>query len=181
MKRLITLILVSLAIPPIYAGGAVDTPFLNSGPYVGLHGGVALPSESDLNAGPVVGAQVGYRMGNVRIEGALSYYSNSLEANSDAKLRMTTLMANGYYDFNFNAPLVPFVGVGVGWVHAWRTNNGVLLNRGTDNNEFAYQGIAGVSFRVSPRVTLGVDYRYLGWTDGNGSQNLIEMSVNYQF
>ncbi len=36
MKRLITLILVSLAIPPIYAGGAVDTPFLNSGPYVGL-------------------------------------------------------------------------------------------------------------------------------------------------
>lgn len=55
MKRLITLILVSLAIPPIYAGGAVDTPFLNSGPYVGLHGGVALPSGSDLNAGPVVG------------------------------------------------------------------------------------------------------------------------------
>ncbi len=63
----------------------------------------------------------------------------------------------------------------------WRTNNGVLLNRGPDNNEFAYQGIAGVSCRVSPRVTLDVDYRYLGLTDGNGSQNLIEMSVNYQF
>ena len=163
---------------------AQDSSALLAAPYVGLHGGIVFPSgmmgSGKLNAGPIIGAQAGYHMGNVRVEGALSYYSNSLKGNHSAQLHMTTFMANACYDCNLNLHFVLFVGVGIGWVHAWKTNVAVILN-GPESNEFAYQGIVGVNFPLSSRFIMGVDYRRLGWTDDNGNQNLIESNLNYLF
>ena len=171
-------------VPLLVNADGQDSSALLAAPYVSLYGGVVFPSgmgSSKLNAGPVVSAQAGYRMGNVRVEGALSYYSNSLKGNHSAKLRMRTLMANGYYDFNLNVPFVPFVGVGIGWVHVWKTHAAAVILNGPESNEFACQGIAGVNFPLSSQLIVGVDYRRLGWTDANGNQNLIEGSLNYLF
>ena len=156
---------------------------IDVGPYVGVHGGIAVPSGTDsgqLNTGPVVGAEGGYRIGNIRVEGALDFYSNSLDANSKEALRMTTVMGNVYYDFKFGAVVVPFVGAGVGWLHSWLTDESYRITRPEDN-EFAYQVMAGMNFTVTQRTDIGVDYRHLGWTDGNGSENIFEASVNYSF
>lgn len=183
MKRLIILGLRGLMIAPLLMNAnAQDLSALLAAPYGGLHGGVAFLSgmmgNGKLNAGPVMGVQAGYYMGNVRVEGALSYYSNGLKGNHSAQLRMTTLMANAYYNFNLNLLFSPFIGIGIGWVHTWKTNVAVLFN-GPESNEFAYQGMTGVNFPLSSQLIAGVDYRRLGWTDGNGNQNLIEINLNY--
>lgn len=185
MKRLIILGLLGLiAVPLLMNANAQDTSAaLLAAPYIGLHGGVVFPTGMDsgkLNAGPVMGTQAGYYMGSVRLEGALSYYNNNLKGNHSAQLRMTTLMANAYYDLDLNFPFVPFVGVGIGWVHTWKTHVDIILN-GPESNEFSYQGIIGVNFPLISQLVMGVDYRRLGWTDDNGNQNLIESNLNYLF
>lgn len=183
MKRLIIPGLSSLIALLLINANAQDTSELLTAPYVGLHGGITFPTGmggGKLNADPIVGAQAGYRMGNVRIEGALSYYNNSFKGSHSAQLRMATLMANFYYDFNLDFPFVLFIGVGVGWVHTWKTHVDVILNS-PESNEFSYQGIAGVNFPISNRLIIGVGCRLLGWTDDNGNQNLIESNLNYLF
>ncbi len=182
IKRLITASLVSLAtLGTAFADEPANsqTP-LNVGPYVGVHGGIAILSSDGWNVGPDVGGQVGYKIGNVRVEGAFSYYSNSTDFLGDnIVLHMTTLMANGYYDFNFGSRVIPFVGAGIGWLHAWLSDSVGLVV--PDDNEFAYQGIAGLNFQINDRLTFGLSYHYLGWSDGGGHQNLVEASLNYAF
>ena len=183
MKRLIILGLTGLMIVPLLINANMrNSSVLLAAPYLGLHGGISFPSgmmgSGKLNTGSDMGAQIGYCMGNVRVEGALSYYSNSLKGNHSAKLCMTTLMANAYYDFNLDLPFDLFVGAGIGWVHTWKTNVAILFN-GPESNEFTYQGISGVNFPLSSRFIVDIDYRRLGWTDGNGNENLIESNLNY--
>ena len=154
---------------------------LTTGPYAGLHGGVAIPGGGDgfgsrFNTGPSVGAQIGYRLGNIRAEVAFSYLYNGLE-DTHLSLNTITAMGNAYYDFHFGSFIVPFVGVGIGWGHFWAS--GSSLAGTPEDNEFTYQAIAGLNFQVTAKTTVGVRYRYLGWTDGSGNQNIIEAVFNY--
>lgn len=64
-----------------------------------------------------------------------------------------TYMANFLVDLDFNMPVTPYVGVGIGYAHSW--------SKGWKGDRFAYQGIAGVSYAVCEGVDLCVDYRYM--------------------
>src|SRR3989338_8380066 len=124
MKQFLMVGIIGLTISGVGVA-MTDDSGVNYGPYLGITSGLAIPSGSGsqyLNVGPDVGGQIGYQAGNLQLEGAFNYLSNSFSLDDDVVLRMTTLMANAYYDFNFGSIFVPYVGAGLGWLHAWATS-----------------------------------------------------------
>lgn len=184
MKRLIIVGLISLASTVAVAGDEEPSVTnFNYGPYVGIHGGVAIPGGNNggnFKTGPDVGSQAGFQIGSLRLEGAFTYLSNTLSFNDGIALRMTTLMGNGYYDFQVRPFFAPYVGFGIGWLHAWGVNVPFTINPPEDN-EFAYQVMGGVRFHATHHFIIDLGYHRLGWTDGNGAQNLVELGLNYAF
>lgn len=128
-------------------------------------------------------ASVGYGFGNgIRVEIEGDYRYNHLHRLSGplktayktgGDRHQAGMMVNVLYDFHIDrSPFVPYLGAGVGY--QWATNsslygynaNDVLKIRGTDGN-FAYQGIAGLSYPVKtiPGLALTGEYRFLGTED----------------
>jgi opacity protein-like surface antigen len=68
-----------------------------------------------------------------------------------------SIMANGYYVFSPGWSLDTYVGGGLG-----KTNLGspLLLNEAQPRGTLAYQGMAGVSYALTPSMSLGLEYRY---------------------
>jgi len=79
-----------------------------------------------------------------------------------------SLMTNVLYDFNTGTRLTPYLGagIGVGFFTARLAGMGGTVYDGTDAT-FAYQGIAGASYALTPNLSLTADYRYFGTTDGS--------------
>jgi OOP family OmpA-OmpF porin len=89
--------------------------------------------------------------------------SNSLFAGGD--LHSFAMMFNGYYRFHNRTPFTPYIGAGVGDAVVSLNNARPTLGLdrgpfgGTDA-DFAYQGIAGVSYAVAPHLSISAEYRY---------------------
>ena len=87
----------------------------------------------------------------------------------EGDITSTTLMANLIYDFGAaDAPLRPFVGLGVGVNRVntdalgnLRANRTATLVADDSSAEFAAQAIAGLAWAMSERTTLDLTYRYL--------------------
>jgi OmpA-OmpF porin, OOP family len=116
----------------------------------------------------------GYNFGYFRAEGEIGYRRNAVNnvniigfnfpTSGDANT--LSLMANGIYDFFPNSQWTPYLGAGVGIARVNANNfnsGGVLIN--SINTQFAYQGIAGVSYSIAPQLSLAVDYRYFSTLD----------------
>jgi hypothetical protein len=72
-----------------------------------------------------------------------------------------TVMANGYYAYVTDWDLGTYVGGGFG-----------QLNLGLDeyskaglSRDYAYQGMAGLTYSFTPAIALGLEYRYAGTVD----------------
>ncbi|WP_342238411.1 OmpA family protein [Inquilinus sp. OTU3971] len=83
--------------------------------------------------------------------------------------RTIGLMANVYYDFEFGSSFVPYIGGGVGvGFNNWKVK---VPDAGIDEEYnsplFAYQGIAGVSYYITPTLAANLEYRYFGETDAD--------------
>lgn len=124
-----------------------------------------------IDTGWAVLATVGMAWDNWRFEGEAGYRSANIEkiafitgsATTDIDdLRQFTLMANMLYDIPVGDKFSVSVGAGVGvdrisfkWpafgAHGWRD----------DDWEFAWQGIVGLNYALTPSLDLFVDYRYL--------------------
>jgi outer membrane protein OmpA-like peptidoglycan-associated protein len=76
-------------------------------------------------------------------------------------------MANVYYDFEFGSPFVPYIGGGLGvGFNNWKVKiPDADINFDYDSPLFAYQGIAGVSYYITPNLAANVEYRYFGESD----------------
>ena len=71
-----------------------------------------------------------------------------------SKIGVTTLMANALLDSDFgNSRFGGYIGGGAG--RAWASYSG------DKDNAWAFQGIAGLRYAVSPNVDVGMKYRYL--------------------
>lgn len=104
--------------------------------------------------------KVGYDFGGPKAEFELGYRGNDVSA--------WTSMVNGVYEFMPASKWHPFVGVGIGW--AWLDADKLATNTtnvtvNDDDNQFAYQGFAGVAYDVSSNVALNAQYRYLATLD----------------
>jgi outer membrane protein OmpA-like peptidoglycan-associated protein len=163
------------------------------GPYIGFAGGGSFLNDISPNGGGAdVKSQysngyaglgtIGWNFGDgLRGEIEGGYRRNDVDGVRDAgpgartgALGITTVMVNGLYDFDltrYGVPtdgLVPHLGIGAGWAdprfdHAGPYNGELLSGH---DNLFAYQGIAGVDYRIAPQIKLSLDYHYLGTTSG---------------
>lgn len=175
--------------------------------YFGIRGGVGFAEKSELDGrgsdllghsdhktGWGVGLAVGYNFGDVRLEGELSRFQNSVDdygftnaggypfgvGTVDAdrgSTRATNLMANLYYDINLGMALKPYIGFGLGGSRLNFNNytSGATAFLDDSKTVFAYQGIAGLRYELSDRLDMTLDYRYFntenpGLVDSLGRQ-----------
>ena len=129
---------------------------------------------------------LGYKLDNgFRFEGEVGYRRNRLHAKDRDDVfysgydkrnhgsRYTwSYMANFLYDFEevscYIPNVVPYVGFGLGYAHSHTDIKGhgeyskeySKERNKKSGNGFAYQGIAGVGYRLTDTTTLGVEYRY---------------------
>lgn len=162
---------------------AKETSFGNW--YVGLHAagvvvtdikfaGSGLDMDVAFDTGFALGGSVGYAYDfGLRIETELTYRVTQAESfdmggfpfTGSGNIDTLSAMLNGWFDINFLSAVlgdwVPYFGVGAGVSHAW-TNVGWKGFPIVEANDmaFAWQGGAGIAYKVSESVFFAVDYRF---------------------
>lgn len=128
--------------------------------------------EADRDLGWLAGIALGYAYGNgLRGEFGYDYRQNNVDTvggvSGGGKMRASSLMVSGFYDFFRDSSVQPYVGGGLGgaFVDADNVNpvGGSIVN--DDDISFAYQAMAGVAVNVSPRVKVTLGYRYFAVPD----------------
>jgi len=153
------------------------------GPYVSGALGVTQPRDWDLTGAGVNTTQesdpgfagaiaLGTTFSeNWRGEAELSYSNSNVDSFSDTngsgETSMFGLMFNGLYDFKTNSRWTPYVGAGIG--AAVIDSNDLSPVGGSritkSDHVFAYQGIAGVTYKIDDQLGLFSEYRYVGAMD----------------
>jgi len=126
--------------------------------------------------GFLVSGFAGYNFGALRAEGEIGYRHHDVKSLSSGGVGLTSpsgdasalsFMANGIYSFFPQSRFTPYLGAGIGVARL--SLNSVAGSGATivdsDDTRFAYQGIAGVSYALTPSVSLGLDYRYFATLD----------------
>jgi opacity protein-like surface antigen len=112
------------------------------------------------DGGWLLGLAIGNSFNNFRLEGEIEYRSNDFSAkgvSGDETLTTISLMANGYYDFNIDSGITPYVGAGIGMArHDAEVD---------DDTVFAYQATIGLAMPVSDTMDLDFAYRYFATAD----------------
>jgi outer membrane protein OmpA-like peptidoglycan-associated protein len=184
----------------------LSLPAVAQGLYIGLRGGATwlegandrpvsgqpptvLDVKSSYNTGYNIGGFVGWDLKPIRIEGELVYRDNDVDKvtpqgfptlNGHGDVSSLAGMANGYYDFQVDWPVTPYVGLGIGAarVHPHNVGAAALPVTVHDNDiEFAYQGIVGVSYSISPQFSLSADYRYFSTLDPSYRNSLGQLKT----
>lgn len=178
MIRVLTAASVAAAVLCISSVSVAQT----KGPYISGALGLSQPLDSDLT-----GAGINTSLQSDRgyaISGALgNTYDNNLRAETEFSFSQSdvdkigsstasgdtsrvNLMINGYYDFYNNSAFTPYVGVGAGFSSVSYDNVGLVGGSQIDDQDaaLAYQGIAGVNYKINDDVSLFTDYRYLATT-----------------
>jgi OmpA-OmpF porin, OOP family len=138
------------------------------------------------DASELLGAGIGFGYGydnGLRFEGAVGYRGGDLDVsdtiggtapgtsvNPDGTVAVMDVMINGIYDFNKDGTIRPYIGAGVGGtrIRAKASNRTVgaapnlsATNGFTDTAAgLAWQGLAGIGFKLSDRLTLDLGYKY---------------------
>jgi len=138
--------------------------------------------KAKMDPGFAVSLSAGYEglfIPEFRVEGEINYHSNQIKSVSGpffggslgatGSFDAIGLMVNGYYDFLTGSPWTPYLGGGVGAGHVAVSDAGIpAAGTGTFSDsdwKFAYQGIAGVRYGVTPTLSLSLDYRYFSTLD----------------
>jgi opacity protein-like surface antigen len=149
-------------------------------------------SSVDYDAGWMGEVALGRAWGhNMRTEIEGSYRRNDINsvdgASGTGDFHSWGAMLNEYYDFHNSTPWMPYIGAGVGAAFEDAHHVSSAAAPGTaisgSDTEFAYQGIAGVDYWVTPRSAFGIRYDYLGTTQsrfGTGNSGAGDAKGEYQ-
>ncbi len=125
---------------------------------------------------------LGYAYGNgLRAELELARRANELSDLAGADVDATSLMLNGFYDFNRDGGWQPYVGLGVGYAQ--------VEAGAADDSAWAWQALAGLGMALSDRLTLDVGYRYFQTrdlefgpiSDADYTHQAVTLGLRYQF
>ncbi|HUN40644.1 MAG TPA: OmpA family protein [Acetobacteraceae bacterium] len=179
-----------LALPIVASAQPVTGLYVSGGAGVNLmqneniqsfnvRGATFFPSGSlGSRVGPAFVGAVGWGFGNgLRVELEMDYRANQFDSvNNGAAAHVGGWeqkygpMVNVAYDFNGLGPIVPYIGVGVGYqvaleqnVHAYNAAGSTSLYSRSDGS-FAYQAIVGVAYPIvaAPGLALTAEYRFMG-------------------
>lgn len=139
------------------------------------------------DVGYVLGAALGYNL-TPHWQTTVSYDYIVNTGHAKAKDMLTLVLVNGYYNFRGLLPnisqLVPFVGVGLGYVDLSETDG----TYGTINSAgFAYRVALGADYYVTPEFALGAAYKFTGTSINYGKinsdflNNSIVAHISYYF
>jgi opacity protein-like surface antigen len=193
MKRTLLSLLVALAAATLLASvaAAAGAPYYPMHPYFSVHiggtslqdadvdfddPGIVFDDEIEFDNGFNVGAAFGYDYGLARLEVELAYRENDVDRvnsegfafRADGDFSATSVMLNGYWDFETGSPVVPYIGGGIGFANVSANNikvfdvDGVESFVDDDDSVFAYQLAAGIAFDLNPALTLDLGYRFFG-------------------
>ncbi len=163
------------------AGGTI----LKDSDFTETFTGGSAAGDVDFHTGFGITEAVGYSWGAFRLEGEVSYRENdlgdftvtSLSGPGGTLVGSTGLlsfsgdisalgfMANGWYDFDTGSRWVPFVGGGIGIAIVNLNVESVLgvpVTYDESDTVFAYQGGAGLGYRVNSSSTISLSYRLFG-------------------
>jgi OOP family OmpA-OmpF porin len=192
MKRHFTAGVALLWLSLLFGNSALAGSF-----YLGVHGGLTILEDADIavdnpgaptldltlktDRGWLAGVAGGYEWSSgVALEGELSYRENELDKVKGMGAHIDlggdenswAVTANAYYHLHTGTPFAPYIGAGIGvaqlTIHA--EPEGAADFKDSDT-QFAYQGIAGVSYALAKQLSLGLEYRYFATTDPNYSDN----------
>jgi outer membrane protein OmpA-like peptidoglycan-associated protein len=151
-----------------------------TGPYIRGEGGLSVPGDMSARSsalaggsatvnrdlGWIAGAAVGYQFGAFRAELNGDYSRNGVKSVTSGGHTISgigghtqniSLMVNGLYDINVGMPIVPYIGAGAGATD--------LGTGSVDRWGFAIQPIVGVSYSITPQISISGEYRYLYGVD----------------
>jgi opacity protein-like surface antigen len=148
---------------------------ITQGPNLGLDA----TSLERFSGGYNVGGRAGLQWGAWRLEGEVSYRENDgrgvqmisprnrLGRGQDAERHSVNEMANVIYDLDLGLglPISPHIGGGIGAAEVTRNLTNVFGGTHDTVTVFAYQGMAGLRYWLSPAVAIDLDYRYFATTD----------------
>ena len=183
----------------LVAAPAMAQEYQATGLYIGAGAGINIRQDdnfslkgtnvdgvSSYDVGPAGNIYLGYDWGSFRADAEVSLRTNDvteakIDNNTFAKngyFRTIGIMANGYYDFDFGSAFVPYIGAGVGvaMLNSELKANGNKFN--DFNTQFAYQGIAGVSYNFEPNIAFNLEYRYLGNTEPTFTDNGVKLKYD---
>jgi len=176
----------SLLIPGVaYAASANTTPQSNW--YFGASGDLTWLRNSNTGGGGNV--DIGYQFTDFRLEGEVGYHGAGGD-NGFGNTHYFTYMGNAYYDFNtvFSPSssgwhVVPYIGAGLGDAEVHFGSGNLATTYHHHDNDFAYQGMAGLSFISAsmPNTDWWLGYRYLGTDSDNIHANNLELGVRFHF
>jgi opacity protein-like surface antigen len=113
-------------------------------------------------------------------------YSNLIGNINQGDLKTQSIMMNGYYDVDTGSPWSPFVGAGIGWAKV--DLNTPALPFGDNDDVFAYQLMAGVSYNFSDQLALDAQYRFFDTQDAtiqgadfSTTSNDLMLGIRYTF
>jgi len=185
-----------------YISGNVGAVFVNDSDISGSDPTIpaSIDGEIEFDTGFGINGAVGYGIGNVRLEGELSYRtadmdklsgtatigSLTLSGSGDVSGDVTSLglMANVWYDIETGTKWVPFIGAGIGLANV----DAEIEGESEDDTVFAYQVGAGIGYEISDSTTATLGYRYFATSDPDfdgieaevGTHN-IEVGVRFAF
>lgn len=147
--------------------------------YVGADAGANFLQDSSVSAGTnnktdfdwgYVGlGQVGYNFGGPKVEFEVGYRDNDVDsvggAGGSGDANSWSFMANGLYEFLPNSSWHPFLGAGIGYANVDGKGSNSSTSWSGDDWQFAYQGIAGVSYDVTKNWAIKAQYRYFATLD----------------
>ncbi len=136
-----------------------------------------------------VDKQTGFTLGNMDISRAdVGILSTGLSGTSvegflsgGGRMESTSVMLNAYYDFDWEGDIDPYIGVGIGNAEeevVYSSRDGNVING--QENDFAWQVIAGFQYRVDNSVSFFGQYRYFNANDPDFRNTLFPGDVGIE-
>lgn len=177
--------------------------FADEGFYLGANLGVNMPGNSkyedstgeasvDTNLGFSGAVSAGYQFqSNWRLQADLAARINSVDeitgtgATSpfDGNVDAYSLLADAIYGIPTGTKFTPYIGAGLGLAVVKARNVQTVLGTNVNDTDvvFAYQGIAGIEYDISPTWKASLDYKYLRTADPKfEADNASEVKTDYE-
>jgi outer membrane protein OmpA-like peptidoglycan-associated protein len=165
-----------------YAGAGAGINWLDDTSETVNYGGIPVPVEIQWDTGWAIEAELGYRWAEfwrLEIEASFrendidTYTSNNIVTNPSGDVEQLAVMANLLFDFDVTETINFSIGGGIGAAQVEVEATGttaastVFLDEADQDWNWAYQGIAGISFETGDQTEIYIDYRYFVTNDVN--------------
>jgi opacity protein-like surface antigen len=149
------------------------------------------PTNSALGDSSVVGIGFGFKTSWFRTDVTADYgykakYTGTIASANDVRTSIDsiTVLGNAYFDLGTWSGFTPYVGAGAGGSYIWTRGlvspaiapGTPIVGDGIKWN-LAWAAMAGVSYRMSPRLLIDVGYRYLNLGDATSGEDNITNAI----